>query len=142
MSEKKILPIEEVKSIFLSPERTLFREKESEQKYGGPHHFAVYRWTGKKEMEDMSESLPNGAQMEWLTNIDFQEGPAKEVGINGIDERTLLVILIKRLESFQKGPLCCRENGIIITKLEEALLWTIKRTLDRKARGVEGTYKT
>ena len=30
------------------------------------------------------------------------------------------------------------ENAITITKLEEALMWQNKRTLDREKRGVEG----
>jgi hypothetical protein len=36
-----------------------------------------------------------------------------------------------------KAP--CRENAIVITKLEESLMWLNKRTADRQARGVEGT---
>ena len=32
----------------------------------------------------------------------------------------------------------CRENSIVITKLEEALLWLGKRKADREKRGVEG----
>jgi len=32
----------------------------------------------------------------------------------------------------------CRENGITITKLEEALMWQRVRTGNRVARGVEG----
>lgn len=34
----------------------------------------------------------------------------------------------------------CRENAIVITKLEEALMWLNKRTEDRKQRGVEGKH--
>jgi hypothetical protein len=34
----------------------------------------------------------------------------------------------------------CRENAIVTTLLEIALLWLEKRTADRKARGVEGKH--
>jgi hypothetical protein len=35
----------------------------------------------------------------------------------------------------------CRENSIVITKLEEALMWLEKRTRDREALKVEGTHE-
>lgn len=33
----------------------------------------------------------------------------------------------------------CRENSIVITKLEESLIWLNKRTNDRISRNVKGT---
>ena len=36
----------------------------------------------------------------------------------------------------------CRENAIVITKLQEALFWNDQRTLDRENRGVEGKNLT
>ena len=48
-------------------------------------------------------------------------------------------VLIDRMNSMQaKFP--CRENAIVTTHLETALLWLEKRTADRKARGVEGKH--
>lgn len=73
--------------------------------------------------------------------IKFQKGPVKENGINGIHHEDLIVIIIDRLQSFQKSEYSCRENAIAITKLEETLMWLRKRTTDREARGVEGTHK-
>ena len=35
----------------------------------------------------------------------------------------------------------CRENSMIITKLDEAILWSKKRTYDRQSRVVEGTSR-
>ena len=35
----------------------------------------------------------------------------------------------------------CRENAMMITKLDEAIMWSKKRTEDRKARSVEGLNK-
>lgn len=72
--------------------------------------------------------------------ILFQNGPIGESGVNGITQEVLLAIVIDRLECFQKGPHACRENAVALTHLETAKLWLHKRTLDRMARGVEGTH--
>ena len=57
---------------------------------------------------------------------------------DGTTNEEVLAMLIDRLNYLQaKFP--CRENAIVITKLEESLMWLNKRTADRKARNVEGT---
>lgn len=43
--------------------------------------------------------------------------------------------------TLQDSAYKCRENAIAITKLEEALLWLRKRTMNRERRGVEGTSR-
>jgi len=73
--------------------------------------------------------------------IDFQNGPIKEFGTNGVTHEALLAILIDRLQGFQSGQYSCRENALALTKLEEAKMWLQKRTTDRLARGVEGTHE-
>ncbi len=56
---------------------------------------------------------------------------------DGTTNEEVLAMLIDRVKFLQdKFP--CRENAIVITKLEEALMWLEKRTADRKARNVEG----
>ncbi len=56
----------------------------------------------------------------------------------GTTNEEVLAMLIDRLGYLQaKFP--CRENAIVITKLEESLMWLNKRTADRVARNVEGT---
>lgn len=56
---------------------------------------------------------------------------------NGTTNEEVLKVLIHRLNNMNsKFP--CRENSIVVTHLETALLWLGKRTADRKARGVEG----
>lgn len=57
---------------------------------------------------------------------------------DGTTNEEVLEVLIDRLQ-FLQAKASCRENAIVITKLEEALMWLNKRTADRKARGVEGT---
>lgn len=71
--------------------------------------------------------------------VKFQEGPIKENGVNGCHNEDLIAIVLDRLYSLNQGDFACRENSIAITKLEEALMWLNKRTLDRRSRGVEGT---
>lgn len=70
----------------------------------------------------------------------FQNGPINEVGVNGVTHEALMEILIDRLKGFQSGQYACRENAVALTHLETAKLWLAKRTLDRMARGVEGTH--
>lgn len=86
-----------------------------------------------------TESNP-GDQGENRTLILFQNGPIKEVGVNGVTQEALLAILIDRLRGFQSGPYACRENAIALTHLEEALMWLQQRTVARIRRGVEGTH--
>lgn len=81
-----------------------------------------------------------GAQKHcWI--IEFQNGPIKEAGVNGLTQEVLLAICIDRLRCFQAGTYKSRENAVALTKMEEALMWLQKRTRDREARGVEGTHK-
>lgn len=75
-----------------------------------------------------------------LTKINFQTGPVKEVGVNGVFNEDLLLIVLHRLEYFQKGDYACKENEEAIKKIEEALMWLGKRTKDRDLRNVLGTY--
>jgi hypothetical protein len=75
------------------------------------------------------------------TSINFQNGPIKEQGVNGLTQEVLYAIIIDRLRSFQSGPFACRENAIALTKTEEALMWLQRRTIARIKRGVEGTHQ-
>ncbi len=72
-------------------------------------------------------------------HIFFQKGPIAEAGVNGVSNEALLAIVADRLECFQKGPYACRDNAVALTKIHEAMMWLQRRTLERVARGVEGT---
>jgi len=76
-----------------------------------------------------------------IASISFQNGPIKEVGVNGVTQEALLAIVEDRLICFQVGPYACRENAVALTKIQEAMMWLQKRTRDRIARGVEGTHE-
>ncbi len=71
--------------------------------------------------------------------IEFQNGAINEAGVNGATHEALLAIIADRLKSFQAGPYSSRYNAIALTKVEEAMLWLHKRTIERMQRGVEGT---
>lgn len=74
-----------------------------------------------------------------IHEIRFQKGPIAESGVNGISGEALLAIVEDRLIGFQSGQFACRENAIALTKIQEAMMWLQKRTMDRVRRGVEGT---
>ena len=69
----------------------------------------------------------------------FQNGPVKEVGVNGCHQEDLLAIVIDRLECFQRGEFACYENRMALQKAQESLQWLEHRTSKRVQRGVEGT---
>lgn len=73
--------------------------------------------------------------------FEFQNGPIKEVGVNGVTHEALLAILIDRLEKFQEGEYACEDNGATLISLRVALRNLQKRTMRRIARGVEGTHQ-
>ena len=73
--------------------------------------------------------------------IKFQLGPVKEVGLNGCQIPQVLDVLLDRMRGFQEGPFKCRENALVITKLEEAMHWLGHRKAERERRGVEGYNK-
>jgi len=76
-----------------------------------------------------------------FAGIDFQNGPIKENGVNGCQNEDLLMVIIDRLECFQKGEFACEANHLTLTMCYETLKCMQKRTEDRKARGVEGESK-
>lgn len=83
----------------------------------------------------------NGTEQQGLVRceVEFQNGPIQETGVNGVSNEALLAIVEDRLACFQSGPFACRENAVALTKIQEAMMWLQKRTLDRMRRGVEGT---
>jgi len=98
---------------------------------GGANH--------KYEIAIPLQEVPHDDLKESITAINFQNGPIKEYGVNGISQEALLAIVADRLKSFQAGPFSTRENAIALTHVENAMLWLHKRTHDRLRRGVEGS---
>lgn len=100
------------------------------------HDYAI---TFKDEARGGVERSPISDRHGLNCIISFQRGPIKEYGINGISNEALLAIVEDRLIGFQSGEFASRENAVALTKIQEAMMWLHKRTLDRVARGVEGT---
>lgn len=90
--------------------------------YNAPHHFNVLSNEGKI-----------------LAEIDFQEGPIKEAGVNGIQNEDLILMIITRLEAFQNSDYRCDENQEAISSLREALDSLNNRRAKRIANNTEGT---
>lgn len=73
-------------------------------------------------------------------SFTIQNGPIKEVGKNGCQVEDIIAIAKHIVEQLNaKFP--CRENSMMITKLDEAIMWSKLRTSNRQARNVEGLSK-
>jgi hypothetical protein len=80
-----------------------------------------------------------GQTIQFIHKEPKGEGQVQELVTvsDGTTNEEILEILIDRMNYLQsKFP--CRENAIVITKLEESLMWLNKRTADRIKRNVEG----
>lgn len=85
-------------------------------------------------------------ESETVQELRFIKKEPVEVGgtelktvFEGTTNEEVLKVLIDRIQ-YLNGKFPCRENSIVVTKLEESLMWLEKRTNDRKARGVEGKH--
>ena len=87
-------------------------------------------------------NLVDGGPPQTIQFIDKRpEGAGSQRLITAVDGTTneeVLAMLIDRMYWLQNLA-SCRENSIVITKLEECLMWLNKRTADRIARHVEST---
>ncbi len=72
--------------------------------------------------------------------IDFQEGPVKTFGLNGVTNEALLAILIDRTEVLD-SQFPCLENKAALACMKDALQALESRTARRVATGLEGQMK-
>lgn len=72
-------------------------------------------------------------------SIAFQNGPIKEVGVNGCHIEDLILICVDRLCYFQSTEYSCEENAAAINSLMDAVQHLRSRTAGKEMRGVEGT---
>ena len=121
--------MKEIKNALFTQNYTkVYCENDSQQKFNAPHHFTV------KAIDPITLEADKV-----VGEINFQEGPIKEFGINGVANEDLLLMILTRLKSFENNGWSCKENQMAIDKIEEAVMWLRKRTLEREARNVEGT---
>lgn len=59
----------------------------------------------------------------------------------GVFTETLIQTAKQYLESVNVGTMATIDTSMVITKLDEALMWINKRAEDRKIRGVQATYQ-
>lgn len=93
---------------------------------------------GHKYMLSGFDDPSNTQMLQFIEKKPVAEGSTELRTVNdGTTNEELLEVLINRMEYLQnKFP--CKENAIVITNLQESLMWLEKRTSDRKKRGVEG----
>jgi hypothetical protein len=92
------------------------------------HRYEAENFENKQERGQMIQFIQKEAIMGSFDLKTVSDGTTNE---------ELLEILINRMNYLQeKFP--CRENALVITKLEESLMWLNKRTQDRIKRNVEG----
>ena len=106
----------------------LICEDKENWNYNAPHSFLLVK-------EDENDSLAT----EVVASVHFQEGPVKEVGLNGFGDVDLLLMVKTRLQAFQATEYACKENTEALVNVQEAITWLTSRTRNREARGVEGT---
>lgn len=77
-------------------------------------------------------------------DIVFCKGNKEDESIlrqEGVFTETLIKTCKTYLEAVNVGEMATRETSMVITKLDEALMWIAKRAEDRALRGVQGTYQ-
>lgn len=69
-----------------------------------------------------------------VSRVNFHSGNFSVESINGLLNEDLVIMLIDRLESFQKSKLKCRENENALQHLNEALFWLNQRQINKKEK--------
>ena len=90
------------------------------------------------ELENFDKIYSVCQNLQFIHKVPMQPDSTELQTIyDGTTNEEVLEVLIDRMKYLQaKFP--CRENAIVITKLEESLMWLNKRTADSIARKVEG----
>ena len=95
-----------------------------------------FNWT---KYDEFRKQYPIGiTHKENMISFRIQNGPIKEVGVNGCQVDTLIAtakIMLEKLN--EKFP--SRHNELAIEGLVDALSWLEERRIERERRGVEGT---
>lgn len=92
------------------------------------------------ELPNFEKPTEPGQQIQFIQKEiveDDTEGELFKTVSDGTTNEAILTVLIDRLQ-FLQSKFPCRENAIVITKLEESLMWLEKRTADRVKRNVDG----
>jgi len=92
-------------------------------------------------LDNFEDKQVAGQQLQFIHKEPIEQGNPKMTTISdGTTNEEVLAVLIDRMQ-FLQDRFPCRENAIVITNLEESLMWLNKRTADRLQRGVEGRHE-
>ena len=86
------------------------------------------------------ENFQSSQELQFIDKVPGDEPGSLKTLADGTTNEEVLEVLIDRMK-FLQDAFPCRENAIVITKLEESLMWLNKRTQDRIKRNVEGKHK-
>ncbi len=90
------------------------------------------------ELSNFENKDQQGQILQFIHKEPKEEGSTELITISdGTTNEEILEVLIDRM-NFLQSKFPCRENALVITKLEESLMWLNKRTQDRIKRNVEG----
>lgn len=90
------------------------------------------------ELSNFENKDQQGQILQFIHKEPKKAGSTELVTISdGTTNEEVLEVLIDRM-NFLQSKFPCRENALVITKLEESLMWLNKRTQDRMKRNVEG----
>lgn len=92
------------------------------------------------ELSNFENPETKGQTLQFIHKEPKEEGSVEMKTVSeGTTNEEVLEALIDRI-NFLQSKFPCRENAIVITKLQESLMWLNKRTEDRKKRNVEGKH--
>lgn len=93
------------------------------------------------ELQNFQDRAAMGQVLQFIHKVQNETNPSELRTLHdGTTNEEVLAVLIDRMK-FLNNSFPCRENSLVITKLEEALMWLEKRTKDREKRGVEGRHE-
>lgn len=106
----------------------IFQGPISANRGGGRHHYKIIAFN-------------NDGEVDFETEINFQQGALNEHPHNGVLSIVLLAVLKDHFESFQEGEFKNRETAIAVTQLEEVMYRVCARADERQARNVLGKHQ-
>jgi len=94
------------------------------------------------EVDNFEDPKSQGNPNQIIQFIEKEKNPSGALATvcDGTTNEELLRVLIDRLQ-FLSQKLPSRESAIALNYIQQALAWLKKRTEDRRARGVEGTFQ-
>lgn len=114
-----------VDGLGLNDKITILSDPRDPQGGNASHHFQAVMHTSEGDVT--------------LADVQYQHGPRDEKGsTDGVTDEVLVAIQLERYRGFQSGPFACRENEMVVMKLEEALHWMRERAWARHRQGVLG----